>query len=188
MPKVVNEDEVFATTAKIYAECGYVNTSMKDIAGRAAINETTLFRRYGSKHALIVTALVDLLAKSEFGQVTYSGDVETDLMNLVSAYSKTNMLFGGAVVNLISDVPRHEELRPAGAVLMANLTRASEIIRKHQNTGKLVSLPPMVLLSSLISPIAMRAGFERAFGGGAENQFDPQVHINSFLRGYGFTN
>jgi len=183
MPKIVSEETIFSATISVYSERGYVQSSMSEIAAFAGINETTLFRRFGTKAELIARALTDLLSKSPFARLGLSVDLEADLTGIVSAYRETNAAFGKAVLNLMSEVPRHPELRPAGAVLRENLGRAAMIIDAHQKAGRLVSEPPIELLNRLIAPLVMRAGYGRAFGEPSDGDGDPKAYVASFLRG-----
>ncbi len=77
MPKVITESEIFLAAVSVYSKQGYTETSMTDIAKRAKINEATLYRRYETKSALLVAALQDLLSKSAFSEIKFSGNLET---------------------------------------------------------------------------------------------------------------
>ena len=88
MPKVINESVIFLATISVYSKHGYTETSMAEIAKLAKINEVTLYRRYETKSALLVTALQDLLSKSSFAKIKYSGNLEFDLCeNCVLVYT-----------------------------------------------------------------------------------------------------
>ena len=78
----------------------------------------TLFRRYGDKATLINTALTHVLAKSPFARLTVTDDVTADLVALVMAYAETTEKYGGAVVTLAVEVPRHPEFRAAMTCLL----------------------------------------------------------------------
>ncbi|MCL1124866.1 TetR/AcrR family transcriptional regulator [Shewanella surugensis] len=184
MPKKINQSDIFTATVNVYSQQGYINTSMSEIAKRVSINETTLFRRFGSKSDLITQALTDLLAKSEIGQVIFSGRLEDDLYNIVIAYKKSNALFGAAVLNLMTELPRHKELRPAAAILNKNTARITGILQQYQQTGELVSGELMILLSQLIAPLMVQATFERSLGLSFDHIFDAKAHVDTFLHGH----
>ena len=164
MPKVIAKSQIFSAAVSIYSKQGYAETSMVDIAKLAKINEVTLYRRYDKKSVLLVAALSDLLSKSAFAKIKYSGDLETDLCDIVSAYIQTNALYGASVFNLMSEISRYEKLRPAASSLLTNTANAAKIIAGHQSAGRLVSGPPLVLLNKLIAPLMMQASYERCFG------------------------
>lgn len=188
MPKKVHQSDIFTATVDVYSKQGYINTSMSEIAKRVSINETTLFRRFGSKPDLITQALTDLLAKSDIAQVTFSGVLETDLIKIVTAYKKTNTLFGPAVLNLITEIPRHKELLPAAVVLNKNTARITDILQQYQQTKELIACEPMILLSLLIAPLMVQANFGRALGRSLDEYFDAKGHVNGFLKGYQYAN
>src|SRR5512138_3463631 len=101
MPKLIDVDALFAVTVAVYAERGYASSTTQEIAGRAGVNEVTLFRRYGTKAALIRTALTHCLARSAFARVDVSDDVRADLLAVVDASAATNRAYGGAVMTLL---------------------------------------------------------------------------------------
>jgi AcrR family transcriptional regulator len=59
--------------AGLFAERGYDRTTVRDIAGRAGVNQALLFRYFGSKEALFTAVVArtgqDVLAESPQGQV-----------------------------------------------------------------------------------------------------------------------
>jgi len=79
MPKVIDVDNVFEATVRVFAERGYRATTTKEIAARAGVSEVTLYRRYGRKAALVEWALAHCLSGSPFGQLVASDDVTADL-------------------------------------------------------------------------------------------------------------
>lgn len=56
-------ERLVAAAFELFAERGYDDTTVDDIAARAGVGRTTFFRHYGSKEAVIFPAHDDLLAR-----------------------------------------------------------------------------------------------------------------------------
>ena len=52
--KIISNRQITDAAKELIIEKGYSNMTTKDIAVRANVNETTLFRRFGSKKAIIL--------------------------------------------------------------------------------------------------------------------------------------
>lgn len=50
-------DKILRAASELYAETGFRGTTTRQIAQRAGVNEVTLFRHFGSKHALLHEAI-----------------------------------------------------------------------------------------------------------------------------------
>jgi AcrR family transcriptional regulator len=153
MPKLIRDDALFEATVAVFAERGYAAATTREIAARAGVNEVTLFRRFGTKEALITAALADRLAASPFARTAATDDVEADLTALAQAYDETFRSYGGAVLTLLAEAPRHPELRAAVATLLPNLERAAAMIRAHQAAGRLADGDPFGQVIELMAPL-----------------------------------
>jgi len=60
---VSTSERLVAAAFDLFAERGYDDTTVDDIAARAGVGRTTFFRHYGSKEAVIFPAHDDLLAR-----------------------------------------------------------------------------------------------------------------------------
>lgn len=184
MPKYIDEDKLFEATVAVFAECGYRATTTQEIARRAGVNEVTLFRRYGAKAALINTALTHVLAETSFAHVAITDDVEADLTALIRAYTDTAQVYGGAVMTLLTEVPRHPELREAMAALTPNLLNAARLIEAHQDRHELTPGDPMQKLVALIAPQLVFGLWARTGADMAAPPFDPDSLVAGFLNGH----
>ena len=116
---------------------------------------------------------------------TVTDDVEADLFALVRAYAETAQTYGGAVMTLLTDAPRHPELREAMAALMPNLLNAARLIEEHQDRGQLALGDPVQKLVMLIAPIARVAACGRAPAPQCPaHGFDPETFVAGFLNGH----
>jgi AcrR family transcriptional regulator len=184
MPRYIDENQLFETTIAVFAEVGYRATATQAIATRAGVNEATLFRRYGSKAALINTALTHVLAGTPFAGVTITDDVTADLTALVRAYAETAKKYGGAVLTLLTEIPRTPELRDATATLMPNLVNAAGVIEAHQNAGQLSAGDPLHKLVNLIAPMLVFGLWERTGATPVVPEIDAHTVVAEFLNGH----
>ena len=185
MPKVIDLDSLFEATVEVFAERGYGAATTQEIAARAGVNEVTLFRRYGSKAALVETALTHCLSRSPFGQVVGSEDLRADLLEIVRAYHATNSAYGGAVVTLLTELPRHPELQGALSALMPNLRNAARIIAGHQDRGRIKPGDPMQKVTFLIAPLVAGGLWARSGNRLEAARLSPSSVVDAFLDGHG---
>ncbi len=184
MPKVIDIDSLFEVTVLAFAELGYSAATMKEIAQRAGVNEVTLFRRYNSKAALIQAALAHCLSRSPFSQVVATDDVRADLAAIVDSFNQTSRAYGGAVVTLLTEIPRHPELRGAIAALVPNLQRAAQMIADHQDRGRLKPFEPLQGVALLLAPLVAQGLWTRAGTDLLVFDVDPMVVVDHFLNGH----
>jgi AcrR family transcriptional regulator len=185
MPKIIDIDALFDTTVRAFAELGYGAATTQEIASRAGVHEVTLFRRYGTKAALIEAALSHCLAAAPFARVVATDDVRADLAAIVEAYDKTNRAYGGAVVTLLTEIPRHPELRGALSALTANLDSAARIIAGHQERGCIGPGDPVQKVGYLIAPLLAAGLWARSGTALGVWDFDPWAVADTFLDGHG---
>lgn len=69
--------DVFAAAIEVFAERGYGALSIDEVATRAGVNKTTVYRRWPTKGALLRAALLDLRAADDATPDT--GDLAKDL-------------------------------------------------------------------------------------------------------------
>ncbi|MCH0567608.1 helix-turn-helix transcriptional regulator [Streptomyces sp. MUM 136J] len=184
MPKVVNVDNLFEVVVQVFAERGYDAATTQEIAARAGVSEVTLYRRYGSKAALIEAALTHRLSASPFGRVVAGGDVRADLAAIVHAYDMTNRAYGGAVLTLLTEIPRHPELRNALSALMPNLQNAARIIAMHQERGHVGPGDPLQKVVFLLSPLIATGLWDRSGAGTDTSELSPEAVVDAFLEGH----
>lgn len=185
MPKKIDINALFDATVTVFAERGYAAATTSEIAQRAGVNEVTLFRRYGTKAALIEAALGNCLARSPFGHIEVTGDVRADLMAIAVAYRKTFGAYGGAVLTLLIEMPRHPELRGAVSSLFPNMQKAARMIASHQAAGRIRSGDPMQKVMQFIAPIMVAGIWTRAGAQLPTNPPDLDAVVDGFLVGHG---
>lgn len=184
MPRRIDVDRLFEVTVAAFAEHGYRATTTREIAKQASINEVTVFRRFGGKAGLINAALRHALAGSPFARLPVTDDVTADLIALVRAYAETARQYGGAVMTLLAEVPRHPELGEAMTALMPNLRNAARVISAHQECGRLTPGDPLQMLVTLIAPLMMFGVWARTGTPPIVSEFDPRAVVTAFLDGH----
>ncbi|MDQ6932118.1 MAG: TetR/AcrR family transcriptional regulator [Candidatus Eremiobacteraeota bacterium] len=75
---------ILAATREIFSLKGSRGATTREIADRAGVNEATLFRHFGNKHALLEAMVSHYCGASAFKEFmsTLSGDLEEDLYTL----------------------------------------------------------------------------------------------------------
>jgi AcrR family transcriptional regulator len=184
MPKAIDVGHLFEVTVRVFCERGFDATTTKDIASRAGVNEVTLYRRFGTKAALIGTALGHVLSQSPFSRIEGSDDVRSDLAGIVEAYAATHRAYGDAVVVLLSELPRHPELRSGASALMPNLRRAAGILRGHQERGAIGPGDPLQKLVFLIAPLVADGLWRRSGVASEPPALDALDIADAFLRSH----
>jgi AcrR family transcriptional regulator len=184
MPKVIDVEDLFQVTVRVFCERGYAAATTQEIASRAGVNEVTLYRRFGTKAALIGAALWHVLAETPFGRLEGSDDARNDLAGIARAYAETNRAYGDAVVMLLTELPRHPELRSAASALMPNLQRAARIVEAHQERGAIGPGDPFQMVVFLIAPMVVEGLWRRSGIAPQPPAPDPLAVADAFLRGH----
>ncbi len=185
MPKIIDLERLFQVTVQVFGERGYGAATTQEIAAQAGVSEVTLYRRFGTKAGLVAAALAQVLSEAPFGRVEATDDVHTDLAAIARAYAETAWSYGDAVVTLMTDLPRHPELREAVPALLPNLQRAAGVIAHHQRRGALTPGDPLQKVVQLIAPLMVEKLWRRMEVGEAAPAFDPDLVAEQFLRGHG---
>jgi AcrR family transcriptional regulator len=162
MPKLIDTESLFRATIDVFAERGYDALTTQEVARRAGINEVTIYRRFGTKAALVEAALAHGLSVAPFAELSISDDLEADLLAMADAFQATTRVFGGVVTALLVESPRHPELRQALAPLVVNLSRAAHVLEAHQRSDRLAPGNPWQQLALLLSPFLAGGLWARA--------------------------
>jgi AcrR family transcriptional regulator len=184
VPKVIDETRIFEAVVDLFVSNGFAGTTTKDVAAAAGVNEATLFRKYGSKAKLIELAIDHQWRDVPLATVTYSGDLEADLLAIVEAYLETNRLKGEIVAVLLVELARNADLGGAFRLAAANIGSLTGIVMRHQAEGRLRSEDPTVTLVALIGPHMVHNMFRRAGVGPTPTEIDAREHVRTFLDGH----
>ena len=84
---MATRDSLLDVTARLYAEHGWRGTTTRRIAEAAGVNEVTIFRRFGSKEALLLESIA---AASRDSNVQPLPDMPTDLGAELCAWARAH--------------------------------------------------------------------------------------------------
>ena len=181
MPAPLQEAPILNAALNVLTERGYTGATTKLIAEAAGVGEVTLFRKFGSKDALLLTAMQREVAKLAEEMVHYTGDVEADLLRIVSAYQTLLEARAPLMLTYVTEVSRHPELKGVLEFPYKIAQALSEMLERYQNEGKLKREDPTGQLAALLGPLLMRSVFSTVgLHGGA---VDSATHVRHFLSG-----
>lgn len=184
MAKSIDVSEVYAATLALFCERGFAGTTTRQIAERAGVNEVTLFRRFGSKAALMQAAIGSALADAPFGQVLPGDDLEADLCKVVRAYLATYEKHGGLALTLFAQLPHHPELSGIAPILFKNMQNVAAILTAHQQVGRIRPGDPGRFAVELIAPLAVIGVMKDMGAGPGHDDLDVPDYVRTFLAGH----
>lgn len=185
LAKSIDVSEVYSATLALFRERGFTGTTTREIAVRAGVNEVTLFRRFGSKAALMQAAIGDAIADAPFGQVLPGDDPQADLCEVVRAYLATYEKYGGLVLTLFAQLPHHPELSGIAPTLFRNMQNVAAIMAAHQQGGRIRAGDPGRFAVELIAPLAVIGMMKEMGAGPGHKDFDVPDYVRTFLSGHG---
>ncbi len=149
---------VLAATLELLRQRGYEGMTTKDIAARAGVNEASLFRRWGTKAAIVAEALQDYSALET--PTPDTGSFPDDLLELLRGIIARIQTPLGQVISQIvvgpNSQPELEEVRLA--YWSDRLSRAAAIVQRAQARGELSKeVDADFLVEAAIGPILARS-------------------------------
>ncbi|GCF09555.1 TetR family transcriptional regulator [Dictyobacter arantiisoli] len=149
---------VLAATLDLLSQRGYEAMTTKEIASVAGVNEVTLFRRWGTKAALVAEALQDYSASET--PTPDTGTLQTDVLEVLRGIiTRIQTPIGKAIDQIIvahHTQPELEEVRRA--YWRIEFSRADTIIRRAKDRGELPEeADAQFLMEAAIGPIMVRA-------------------------------
>ena len=183
MPKIIDEDEVFAAVIKILVTRGYDRATVQELAAAAKIHEATLFRKYGSKAGLIERAVEREFSKAPLSQVSYTGNLEGDLHAILEAYMATYQEYGEIIPMILLEIPRYPELRNVLETPWANIRGLVDIIERYQSQGLLREEPPLMSVNAFLAPVLLSNMVARANSAIPVPSIDLHDYVEAFLAG-----
>ena len=181
MPAAVDEKIIFNAALKVMTERGYTGATTRLIAEEAGIGEVTLFRRFGNKKNLILEAMMGEASKLEGNVNLYSGKLEIDLIQIMTAYQSLLRARAALLLTFYTEVTRHPELAAALEQPKHTIGKLLEMLERYQREGKLAIKNPMHQLAELFGPVMMLTLFETVYNGRAP--LDVKTHVQRFMDG-----
>lgn len=149
---------VLAATLELLAERGY-DFSVEDVAQRARVHKTTIYRRYESKASLVASA-IESLALSDVPLVV-TEDPLTDLCTLATSVARllgspSGMRLLRAVVAAAGDDA--EVLSVTRRFLAGRFDAALEVVTRAVARGQLrAGVDPLLVWGAIVNPLHVRA-------------------------------
>ncbi len=148
---------VFEATLQVLQERGYEFTSIAEIAGRAGVHETSIYRRWGTKEALLVEAV--LARTEEVIRVPDTGTLRSDLMQLLQDLRTFfQSPLGAAITQLLVSTAGDTEMTSARQTYWSRRFALVKVIfeRAVQRGEMVASVDPQLLTETLIGPLYVR--------------------------------
>lgn len=169
------------------AQFGFGGVTTRRIAEAAAVNEVTIFRRFGNKSEVLKAAFRREASFVRAEAVYYSGDLEEDLQRIVEALWHAANRRQSTLPMILSELPRNPELREAAQQSLQVIAQITGIIQQYQQSGQLRLESPMMTFAALIGPIMFITLMNQIMAG-TEAIFRPQDYVRHFLSGRGLNN
>ncbi|MDX1664174.1 MAG: TetR/AcrR family transcriptional regulator [Candidatus Promineifilaceae bacterium] len=183
MPKQIADEDIFHVTMRLFVERGYAGATTRQIAEEAEINEVTLFRKFSSKAELVAAAVAHEVGRIAEEDFPYTGDVEADLLQIVSGYRGAVSRYGEFLPVLLAEIPRHPELRPVLQAPFRVLTAIGRVLERYQEAGILRPEPPLQAVSGLLGPVMVLTMMGGADPDLALPSPEPEAIVAAFLHG-----
>ncbi len=149
---------VLAATIAAMAEIGCTALTVEDVARRAGVHKTTIYRRWQDRESLIADALTETIAPRV--PVPDTGEIAADLRELARAIIRWNTSPTGQAVlaAMVSDAARLPEIAAAKRRFFADrFRRNAPIVTRAIGRGELPpGTDPEAVIKALIAPIYLR--------------------------------
>lgn len=182
-PSPSTEDLILEAAMNVIVAHGYAGATSKRIAQAAGVNEVTLFRKFGNKHALLLEALRREAQTFKNNVIYYSGDLETDLERMVRSYQELLRRRGAIFLVFLSEWPRHPELREGMSIRAELMRQVLAVLQRYQQEGALRDEPVIHLALALIGPIFAAGITSQLNIVGLDVTIDPKTYVQGFLTG-----
>ncbi len=151
----VVDDTILQAVIDVIAADGTLAVKVDDVAAKAGVNKTTIYRRYPNRDDLVLAAV---LSQAEVAvPIPDLGDLRADLTAMVAAVAETvTSPLGGALLSAAATSPELDALRPA--YWQQRFAAAAEIIDRAAQRGQCSATDDAALLVELtVAPIHFRA-------------------------------
>lgn len=173
---------VLDATVACVEECGFGGLTTRRVAELAGVNEVTIFRRFGSKAALIAAAFEREAARMHGLVGDYTGDLHADLLRIVGAVWDATGRRGHVIPAILSELATNADVRAAAGHSLDELNRVTSIIARYQSEGALVEGPALLTYAALIGPLVYLGILSRLSP--ELPPVDLQRHVRNFLEGH----
>jgi AcrR family transcriptional regulator len=181
---MVGDEQILQAALRVIAEAGYAGATTKEIAKAAGVSEVTLFRRFGSKKELLLTAVQRDSQHFWDAGIGYTGDVAADLGRIVTFYQQLMDTRGPTVIVIIIELARQPDLREVMSIPQQLMSHSTAVLQQYQEQGILIPQPPQQALASLLGPLMLDGILRTIYPAGASPPFAPDTLVENYLQGY----
>ena len=183
MARIISDEEILDAALDVVTQYGYTAATTRRISAAAGINDVTLFRRFGNKKTVLRAAIEREATNFIAVGSEYTGDVEADLLRIVTFYSNLVQHRGRMLTMILAELPRQPELLEVMQMPAAIITKISAILERYQDDGVLIKEPPMHAFVSLVGPLFMKGMIGYIQPNLLGFHFDPAEHVQRYLQG-----
>jgi AcrR family transcriptional regulator len=148
---------ILDATIELLIEEGYRGLSLEQVAARARVGKTTIYRRWSSKQELVIEAVTKLTAGAPLVE---TGDTHADILKaLRDGLKDLRSMTGQVMLRLIGEMSSTPELFRAfqEQSMAPDLTAAIRLIQHGQERGDLrADLDPLLITGLLFGPFLMQ--------------------------------
>ncbi len=149
---------VLEATLDLLSQRGYEAMTTKDLAAHAGVNEASLFRRWGTKAAIVAEALQNFSATET--PTPDTGTLQGDMLELLRGIIvRIQTPLGKAIDQIVvGHYPQPELAEVRRAYWRDRFNRAEVIIQRAKERGELpLEVDANFLIEAAIGPILVRA-------------------------------
>jgi AcrR family transcriptional regulator len=151
-------EAVLDATLEILGEHGAAALTISELAARARVHETSIYRRWGSRENVIIDAL--LSASDERLPIPDTGSLRADLIAFATSLgSYLNSALGSALVRALASTSTDKAIDATRQRFWeARYALASQMITRAIERGEVpATTDPRLVLEALIAPLHFRA-------------------------------
>jgi len=149
---------VIAATVAELAENGYAGLTVENVAQRAGVHKTTVYRRWRDRETLVVDALSEQIAQEV--PIPETGAIESDLVALARGFVRwaTSQPGRAMLSAFVSEAARMPGIADARSrVFQDRLRRARPVITRAIDQGELPeTVDPDEVIKLLVAPLYLR--------------------------------
>jgi AcrR family transcriptional regulator len=159
---------------------GLTSLTTRRIAKTAGVNEVTLFRRFGSKEALLKAAYARERERVHF-DVRYTGNLAQDLTAVVDGYSRILAAHGDIVMVTMAEFARTTAADLQFDSPLKAFEAVSALLQQYQSNDSLCQEPAPQMATALLGPLLLRFALSRVRP--SIQPFDSLAYVKLFLEG-----
>ena len=145
---------ILQAARRSFLRVGFGNTNLDEVAATAEVSKVTIYSHFGSKEALFLAVIEDVIAERSSGAPTLDANVAQRDLEQVLCHVAEDLIrtvrhrdVVGLRRVLIAEQPRHPELAATwrSATVVATIRELSAFFEALERRGLLVGVEPLAL-------------------------------------------